>query len=249
MMLESRSCSGSGGWPPAEAAEALLELATGGTPERRTHAAAEADPFGHPDAQRRFRLVENTDELERALEFPWEKWTVFLHPAQRRIAEGRVGTVSAFNGPEPSIMVLESRDEEIAAIADWLAARRQDGFVPHEIAVFVRSMAEMPRAQDSVYRAGMSAKGLDERSDGTPDSATVGTMHLVKGLKFRAVVVMACDDEVLPLQSRVEDVADQADLEDTYSTERHLLYVVCTRARDHLLVTGVDPASEFLDDL
>jgi ATP-dependent exoDNAse (exonuclease V) beta subunit len=34
-----------------------------------------------------------------------------------------------------------------------------------------------------------------------------------------------------------------------YDTERHLLYVACTRARDHLLVTGVEPASEFLDDL
>jgi integrase len=29
---------------------------------------------------------------------------------------------------------------------------------------------------------------------------------------------------------------------------RHLLYVACTRARDHLLVTGVSPVSEFLDD-
>ena len=34
-----------------------------------------------------------------------------------------------------------------------------------------------------------------------------------------------------------------------YTSERHLLYVACTRARDHLLVTGVEPASEFLDDL
>jgi ATP-dependent exoDNAse (exonuclease V) beta subunit len=42
---------------------------------------------------------------------------------------------------------------------------------------------------------------------------------------------------------------DDADLEDVYSTERHLLYVACARARDHLLVTGVAPASEFLDDL
>ena len=67
---------------PAEATEALLELATGGTPERPAHAATDADPFAHPDAQRRFRLVENADELERALEYPWEKWTVFLHPAQ-----------------------------------------------------------------------------------------------------------------------------------------------------------------------
>ena len=78
---------------PAEAAEALLELATGGTPERPAHTAADADPFAHPDAQRRFRLVENADELERALEYPWEKWTVFLHPAQRRIVEG------GFSGP------------------------------------------------------------------------------------------------------------------------------------------------------
>ena len=34
-----------------------------------------------------------------------------------------------------------------------------------------------------------------------------------------------------------------------YDTERQLLYVACTRARDHLLITSVVPASEFLDDL
>jgi ATP-dependent exoDNAse (exonuclease V) beta subunit len=39
-----------------------------------------------------------------------------------------------------------------------------------------------------------------------------------------------------------------ADLQEVYDTERHLLYVACTRARDHLLVSGVDPVSEFLDD-
>ena len=77
----------------------------------------------------------------------------------------------------------------------------------------------------------------------------IGTMHLAKGLEFRAVAVMTCDDEVIPLQERIEAVGDDADLEDVYNTERHLLYVACTRARDHLLVTGVKPASEFLDDM
>ena len=47
----------------------------------------------------------------------------------------------------------------------------------------------------------------------------------------------------------IETVADVADLEEVYNTERHLLYVAATRARDHLLVTSVEPASEFLDDL
>ncbi len=74
-------------------------------------------------------------------------------------------------------------------------------------------------------------------------------MHLAKGLEFRAVAVMACDDEIIPLQSRIESATDKADLDEVYSTERHLLYVACTRARDHLLVTSVEPGSEFLDDL
>ena len=70
-----------------------------------------------------------------------------------------------------------------------------------------------------------------------------------KGLEFKAVAVMACDDDVLPLQERIETASDEAELEEVYDTERHLLYVACTRARDQVLVTGVAPASEFLEDM
>ena len=59
---------------PQEASEALLELATGGVPTVPVVPSVE-DPFLHPDAQRRFRVLENVEELERALEYPWEKWT------------------------------------------------------------------------------------------------------------------------------------------------------------------------------
>ena len=83
----------------------------------------------------------------------------------------------------------------------------------------------------------------------TTGRLSIGTMHLAKGLEFRSVAVIACDDDVVPLQERIEAVADDADLEDVYNTERHLLYVACTRARDYLLVTGIEPGSEFLDDL
>ena len=60
---------------------------------------------------------------------------------------------------------------------------------------------------------------------------------------------MACDYEIIPSQERIENVGDEADLEEVYDSERHLLYVACTRARHHLLVTGVEPASEFFGDL
>jgi mRNA-degrading endonuclease RelE of RelBE toxin-antitoxin system len=47
-----------------------------------------------------------------------------------------------------------------------------------------------------------------------------------------------------PIQERIETVGDDADLQEVYDTERHLLYVACTRARDHLLVTSVALASD-----
>jgi len=77
----------------------------------------------------------------------------------------------------------------------------------------------------------------------------VNIMHLAKGLEFRAVAVMACDEGILPLDSRVADAADDAEMDDIYETERRLLYVACTRARDRLMVSGVEPASEYLTDL
>ena len=78
---------------PSEAAEALLELATGGTPTVQAALVLGADPFSHPDAQRRFRVMNDVDELERALSFPWDKWTIFLHPSQRQLVE------RDYNGP------------------------------------------------------------------------------------------------------------------------------------------------------
>ena len=71
---------------PAEAAEALLQYATVGLLPKPEPAEAE-DPYSHPDALRRFRTVDNLDELRQALDAPWEKWAVFLHPSQRQIVE------------------------------------------------------------------------------------------------------------------------------------------------------------------
>jgi len=165
------------------------------------------------------------------------------------IVEERRGTVSVFNGPEPTIMALASREEEIRTVGRWLAARTEEGIKPHEIGIFVRSGKELDRAGAAVAEAGLSLVVLDEQVETRVGHVSISTMHLAKGLEFCAVVVMACDDEIIPLQERIETVTDDADLEDVYNTERHLLYVACTRARDHLLVTSGDIPSEFLDDL
>jgi superfamily I DNA/RNA helicase len=164
-------------------------------------------------------------------------------------AEDRSDTVSVFNGPPPTIQTFKNENEEIKAVGSWITDQAKVGVLPHEFGVFVRSSAQLDRARAAVKHASMPFKILDEMVETTGGQVSISTMHLAKGLEFRAVVVMACDDEIIPLQERIESVGDDADLQEVYDTERHLLYVACTRARDHLLVTAVDPASEFLDDL
>lgn len=90
--------------------------------------------------------------------------------------------------------------------------------------------------------AGLSLKVLDANVETAIGKISIGAMHLAKGLEFRAVAVMACDDEVIPLQERIETVADDADPEDVYNTERQLLFVACTRPREYLLVSSVTSA-------
>jgi len=164
-------------------------------------------------------------------------------------SESRSDTVSVFNGLPPVIRVLMSEADENKAVSAWLADQSKAGVLPQEFGVFVRSAGQLDRARAAVNDAGLRFKVLDGHVETVSGHVSISTMHLAKGLEFRAVVVMACDDEIIPLQERIEAVGDDADLQEVYDTERHLLYVACTRARDHLLVTGIEPASEFLDDL
>lgn len=176
-----------------------------------------------------------------------------LLPAKLRDVDGneedRQSAVSVFSGPEPHVVSFRSHDEEVTSVGQWLADLATKGVRPDEMLVLIRSEMQIDRAKRAVSAAGLVGSVLDESLRASPDSVAIGTMHLSKGLEYRAVAVMACDDDVLPLQERIEIVGDDSDLEEVYDTERHLLYVASTRARDYLWVSGVEPTSEFLVDL
>ena len=164
------------------------------------------------------------------------------------VTEDRRGTISVFSGPEPLVRRFSSVDEECVQLAKWLQGQLASGVAETEICIIVRSIDEIPRALEAVLKAGCKASRLDEQQSAAGKCIAIATMHIAKGLEFRSVAVIACDDEVIPLQSRIESVGDDADLHEVYATERQLLYVACTRARDCLWVSGVEPTSEFMDD-
>ncbi|OYV48232.1 MAG: DNA helicase, partial [Acidocella sp. 20-58-15] len=152
------------------------------------------------------------------------------------LEDERRGIVSVFEGPAPEVKSLASAEIEGETVRKTVSTWLDEGIAAHEIGLFVRTTQLVARARAAI--AGLA---------GTDEMVTV-PMSLAKGLEFRAVIVMACDQGILPLDERVADAADEAELDDIFETERRLLYVACTRAREHLLLTGVMPTSEYLAD-
>ncbi|MDE2577787.1 MAG: DEAD/DEAH box helicase [Hyphomicrobiales bacterium] len=175
-----------------------------------------------------------------------------LLPASLRDVDGvqdnRKGTVSVFNGPEPSVVVAPSEVAEIEAVVAFVKAAVEEGIDPGEIGLFVRTPDLLSRARAVVKVAGFECVELTDRGHKTDGRIAIGTMHLAKGLEFKVVAVVACDDDALPLRARVEAAADEVELEDVYETERQLLYVAATRARDRLMISATAPGSEYLQD-
>lgn len=152
------------------------------------------------------------------------------------IEDERKGIVSVFDGPPPLVETFFSERDEGNCVRGTIDEWLRQGIEGYEIGIFVRTPELVVRARSALPDAVGAA------------SIVTAPMHLAKGLEFRAVAVMACDEGVLPLDARVADAADEAELDEIYETERRLLYVACTRAREHLLLTGVTPASEYLAD-
>lgn len=163
--------------------------------------------------------------------------------------ENRKGTISVFNGPEPIIRSFENPGDETHAVGQWLKQCSANGVFPHEVGVFVRSEQELPRAQAAVQAAGLQSRVLGKDMATEEGFVSITTMHLAKGMEFRVAAVVACDDDIIPSQARMDLATDEVALSEIYDTERHLLYVACTRARDQLHISAVSPISEFLDDL
>ena len=175
-----------------------------------------------------------------------------LDPESRDVdgnVQDRRGAVSVISGPDPVIRECDDHECEIEAVAGWIKDRLTEGLTAREFGVFVRSPQELARAKAALELAELPYEQLQPTAMRLGSKATLSTMHLAKGLEFRAVVVMACDEDVIPNAERIKALTDDSDLEEVVATERHLLYVACTRARDYLLITSGDTCSEFVEDL
>ena len=156
-----------------------------------------------------------------------------------------IGYRSPMHGPRPQHKLAVTRAEEFNFLAERIGAWLSDGIEPHAIGVAARSAALVREAREALRVAGIETVSLSGRGD--TKAVRAGTMHAMKGLEFQAVAVIGVEHGLVPEPAVVTPHAEDAvthaqDLQ----RERCVVFVACTRARDHLYVSGTGQPSIFL---
>ncbi|WP_160050516.1 UvrD-helicase domain-containing protein [Nocardiopsis sp. FR4] len=160
--------------------------------------------------------------------------------------ESLAGYRSALQGPRPTTHAATTPGEEwdalVKRVREWLDA----GVEPSSVAVAARFRWAVGDTVSALTGAGIEACELRGSDDDTP-GVRVATMHSLKGLEFRCVAAVGVSEGVVPnpkaiTDARVDEIQHATDL----MAERCLLFVVCTRARDHLHVSWHGRPSPFL---
>jgi len=159
-----------------------------------------------------------------------------------------LGYRSPMRGQSPQLEVAATRAGEFAALAERIRSWLNTGIEPQAIGVAARSASLVREAREALKADGIVTvplRGLGVRGD--TQAVRVGTMHAMKGLEFQAVAVIGVEQGLVPEPAAItpesEDAVTHAqDLQ----RERCVLFAACTRARDHLFVSGTGAPSTFL---
>jgi AAA domain/UvrD-like helicase C-terminal domain len=160
-------------------------------------------------------------------------------------ADTLIGYRSPMRGRRPLVCHATTRKQELTTLAERILAWLDSGIEPHAIGVAARSSSLAHQARDALNAAGIPALALATQS--TKNGVRAGTMHGMKGLEFQAVAVIGVEQGAMPALAALTPASEDAlahaqDLQ----RERCILFVACTRARDHLYVSYAGEPSPFL---
>ncbi len=156
---------------------------------------------------------------------------------------------SAARGPEPRMEGFDTSADEARFVAEAVKDWIDQGIKPSEIGIATRTKWFGGMIQDFLQKADITTAGLGDLAT-TETGVSVGTMHKMKGLEFRCVVVAGVGAKMVPEPNAVTPAGvDQHAHDQDIEREKCLLFVAATRAREELLVTWHGQPSAFIAGL
>lgn len=155
------------------------------------------------------------------------------------------------DGEKPEYRIVGNASEEVCQIVEWLEECKQNNIALKDICVAAPSMGLMKEFQTRLHTDGIPYKVLKGTTrQGSQDGLSLCTLHSLKGLEFKVVILMDINERNMP--SKETDAypftgMDALDKKEYLSAKRSLLYVAITRARQLVFIVGFGEATGLLN--
>jgi len=157
------------------------------------------------------------------------------------------GYHSVRHGPVPRFGTYADETEELDGLVTTVRAWLEDGHRPSDVVVVMRSTKDVPPTVTHLQHAGITAAQLGRRGR-VSDAVNVSTMHRIKGLEYPCVAIVGLSvDRVPPSGSVCSAAEDRSQHLTDVQTERSLIYVAATRARDELAISWAGEPTALLE--
>ncbi|MFE3591543.1 UvrD-helicase domain-containing protein [Streptomyces niveus] len=157
------------------------------------------------------------------------------------------GYRSLLHGRRPDLKRFPHEEAELTALVEKIDAWVKSGVAPSEIAVAARFHTSLNKIKDRLEQAGLTTVLLKNAPAGHAEGIRLATMHAMKGLEFRCVAVAGVTHSAFPFAPAVTaESVDHLQYQADMLTERCLLFVACTRAREDLHVSYTGRVSHFI---
>ena len=161
-------------------------------------------------------------------------------------AEKLDGYVSLMHGPQPEYNVYPSPQEEQNAVLKFIKECHEGGISYKDIAIANPRRDGLRDFQSSLHISGIPYKNLENSDNGDVDGIVLSTMHNMKGLEFKVVIITDINHNSFPSKPYNWNGMDKREQTNHMMNQRSLMYVAITRAMQKVLITGVGEKSELL---
>ena len=152
--------------------------------------------------------------------------------------ESLAGYVSLMHGDRPEYKIYDNRNEEIAAIIDFIRMCRENGIEYKDIVVASYINDSIKPVQDALHRNNIPYKNLMNEGTGNDNGVNLSSFHNMKGLEFKVVILSDVNKKTFPYLPYGFEGLDEIEKKNHLMNQKALMYVAITRAMQKVLITG-----------
>ncbi|MDE5644315.1 MAG: AAA family ATPase [Muribaculaceae bacterium] len=161
--------------------------------------------------------------------------------------ESLKGYLSLMHGQRPEYKTFASREEEISFVIANINDCVKSGMNYNDIVLGCQFKDALRTYQTALHEQGIPYRNIN--GTGTKDGVVLSTLHRMKGLEFKVVIIADVNDRTFNYVPQTIDQTDILVMRSLEQSRRSLMYVAITRAMQRVLITGIGTKPSSMQNL